>query len=149
MQKARGHIVKLHPLGALSKNIEGKSLSEMLDMRAQGAVAFTDGWKPVQNANLLLKALEYIKAFDGLILQMPVEETLSSGGLMHEGITSTRLGMPGIPTLAETLFIHRDIELLRYTGSRLHITGVSTAEGLDLIRRAKAEGLAITCSVTP
>lgn len=148
-QKARGHAVSLHPLGAVTKGIEGKALSEMLDMRAHGAVAFTDGWKPVQNPNLLLKALEYVKAFSGTVIQLPVDEALSKGGLMHEGPISTRLGMPGIPTIAETLFIHRDIELLRYTGSSLHITGVSTAEGLDMIRRAKAEGLNITCSVTP
>lgn len=148
-QKARGHAVSLHPLGAVTKGIEGKALSEMLDMRAHGAVAFTDGWKPVQNPNLLLKALEYVKAFSGTVIQLPVDEALAKGGLMHEGPVSTRLGMPGIPTIAETLFIHRDIELLRYTGSSLHITGVSTAEGLDMIRKAKAEGLNITCSVTP
>lgn len=149
LQKARNHMVRLHPLGAVTKNIEGKTLSEMLDMHRHGALAFTDGWKPVQNPNLLLKALEYVKAFDGTIIQMPVEETLSAGGLMHEGAISTRLGMPGIPALAETLIIHRDIELLRYTGSKLHITGVSTTEGLELIRNAKAEGLRVSCSVTP
>lgn len=148
-QKARGHAVKLFPLGALTKNIEGKNLAEMLDMHAHGAVAFTDGWKPVQNPNLLLKALEYVRAFDGIVIQLPADTALSAGGLMHEGPVSTRLGIAGIPALAETLFIHRDLELLRYTGSKLHITGVSTAEGLDMIRKAKAEGLHITCSVTP
>lgn len=148
-QKAKGHAVRLQPLGALTKNIEGKNLAEMLDMHTHGAVAFTDGWKPVQNPNLLLKALEYVKSFDGTVIQLPADAALSAGGLMHEGPTSTKLGMAGIPALAETLFIHRDLELLRYTGSKLHITGVSTAEGLDMIRKAKKDGLHVTCSVTP
>lgn len=149
LQRAAGNIVNLHPLGAVSKNIEGKNLAEMLDMRAFGAIAFTDGWQPVQSAGLLLKALEYIKAFKGLILQIPVDHALAAGGLMHEGERSTMLGMPGIPALAETLIIQRDLELLRYTGSRLHITGISAAESVKLIREAKKEGLEITCSVTP
>lgn len=149
IRKASGNVVTLHPLGAASHDIEGKVLAEMLDMRAQGAVAFTDGWKPIQNANLALKVLEYIKAFNGVLLQIPAEASLSAGGLMHEGSTSTRLGMAGIPEMAETLFLHRDLELLRYTGSRLHISGVSSAAGIDMIRKAKAEGLDVTCSVTP
>ncbi len=149
IRKALGNVVSLHPMGSASNNIEGKTLAEMLDMRAQGAVAFTDGWKPIQNANLALKALEYIKAFNGVLLQIPAEGSLSAGGLMHEGSTSTRLGMAGIPEMAETLLIHRDLELLRYTGSRLHISGISSAAGVDMIRKAKAEGLDVTCSVTP
>lgn len=147
--RAAGHATKLRPLGSISHNIEGNVLAEMMDMRSQGAVAFTDGWKPVQNPNLMLKALEYVKAFNGLLMQIPVDASLSSNGLMHEGPVSTNLGMPGIPSLAETLVIHRDIELLRYTNSRLHLTGISSAEGVDMIRRAKADGLSITCSVTP
>ncbi|MGN6566381.1 MAG: dihydroorotase [Flavipsychrobacter sp.] len=149
LQKAKGHAVSLHPLGAVTQGIEGKNLAEMLDMRRHGAIAFSDGWKPIQNAGLMLKALEYAKSFNGILIQLPVDTALSAGGLMHEGPVSTRLGMAGIPALAETLMVHRDIELLRYTGSRLHITGVSTAAALDMIRSAKQEGLDITCSVTP
>jgi dihydroorotase len=149
LQRANGNAVNIHPLGAITKEIEGKSLAEMLDMHAHGAIAFTDGWKPVQNANLMLKALEYAKSFDGVLLQIPLDISLSSGGLMHEGPISTALGMAGIPVLAETVLIHRDIELVKYTGSRLHITGVSTAHGLEMIRKAKADGCKITCSVTP
>jgi len=149
LKQAEGNPVTIHPLGAVSKDIEGKALAEMLDMHTHGALAFTDGWKPVQNANVLLKALEYVKAFSGTILQIPCDAALSAGGLMHEGPESTRLGMPGIPVLAETLQLYRDIELLRYTGSRLHVTGISAAESVAMIRKAKAEGLAITCSVTP
>lgn len=149
LQKAKGNVVNLHPLGVISANAEGKTLAEMMDMRAHGALAFTDGWKPVQSAGLMLKALEYVRTFNGVLLQLPVDASLAEGGLMHEGPVSTKLGMAGVPVMAESLVIHRDIELLRYTVSRLHITGVSTAEGLELIRRAKAEGLDITCSVTP
>ena len=149
LQRAANHVVTLHPMGAASQDIEGKVLSEMMDMRSNGAVAFTDGWKPIQNANLMLKALEYVKAFDGQLVQIPVEASLSAGGLMHEGPESTRLGMAGIPVMSETLLVHRDIELLRYTKSKLHITGVSSKETVDMIRKAKAEGLQVTCSVTP
>lgn len=149
LQRAKNNAVTLHPLGTATQNAEGKDLAEMLDMQAHGAVAFTDGWKPIQNSGLMLKALEYVKAFNGTIIQIPVDEALAKGGLMNESTVSTQLGMPGIPALAETLQVHRDIELLRYTGSRLHITGVSTAAALDMIRAAKKEGLAVTCSVTP
>lgn len=141
--------IDIHPLGAISKNIEGKDLAEMLDMHHAGAIAFTDGWKTVSNAQLFLKALEYVTAFNGILIQLPVFESLYKGGLMHEGTNSVQWGMPGIPSIAETLQIHRDIELLRYTQSRLHISGISTKEGVQQIRDAKKEGLDITCSVTP
>lgn len=149
IKQAEGHAVTLRPLGAISNNIEGKNLAEMLDMHANGAIAFSDGWKPIQNASLMLKALEYAKSFDGTLIQIPMDANLAAGGLMHEGVESTQLGMPGIPTLAESLHLHRDIELLRYTGSKLHVTGISSAESVALIRKAKEEGLNITCSVTP
>jgi len=148
-QQALGNIAELHPIGAATQNTDGKELAEMLDMRSHGAIVFSDGWKPVQDANLMLKALEYVKAFKGIIMQIPVDTALASGGLMNEGIVSTGLGMAGIPALAETLSVHRDIELVRYTGSRLHITGISTAASVEMVRKAKTEGLAITCSVTP
>jgi dihydroorotase len=147
--QSESHAVQLYPIGAISKDIEGKNLAEMLDMHAHGAIAFSDGWKPIQNPNLMLKALEYAKAFDGTLIQLPCDTNLSAGGLMHEGPESTRLGMPGIPTIAETLQLYRDIELLRYTNSKLHVTGISSAESVAMVRRAKAEGLNITCSVTP
>jgi len=149
LQRAKGHAVSLHPIGTATQNAEGKVLAEMMDMRHNGAIAFSDGWKPIQNAGLMLKALEYVKSFKGILVQLPVDTALAADGLMHEGPVSTKLGMAGIPALAETIMVHRDIELLRYTGSRLHITGVSTAVALDMIRKAKKEGLDITCSVTP
>jgi dihydroorotase len=149
LQKGKGNVVSLHPLGAATQDIEGKNLAEMLDMHSHGAIAFTDGWKPIQNPLLMLKALEYAKAFNGTIIQIPVDTALAGGGLMHEGHESVKLGMAGIPSLSETILLHRDIELLRYTGSKLHVTGLSTTEGVEMVRKAKKEGLNITCSVTP
>jgi dihydroorotase len=137
------------PIGALSKKIEGKDLAEMIDMHYAGAVASSDGLYPVQSTLLFLKALQYVKTFDGVVIQMPIDKSLGSLGLMNEGITSTQLGLPGIPAIAEELMIARDIELLKYTNSKLHITGVSTAKGMALIEAGKKAGLALTCSVTP
>jgi len=141
--------VALHVIGGISKNLEGKELAEMMDMRQAGAVAFSDGWRPVQNAGLMLKALEYVKAFGGTLIQLPVHAALAQGGLMNEGETSVRLGMSGIPNIAESLLVQRDIELVRYTGSRIHFSGISTPESLALVRAAKKDGLQVTCSVTP
>lgn len=141
--------INVFPIGALSKKIEGKDLAEMIDMYNNGAIAFSDGLHPVQSTLLFLKALQYVKAFDGVVIQMPIDKSLGSLGLMNEGILSTQLGLPGIPAIAEELMISRDIELLRYTQSKLHITGVSTAKGIAMIEAAKKEGLQITCSVTP
>jgi len=141
--------IHILPLGAISKKIEGKDLAEMIDMYSNGAIAFTDGLHPVQSTLLFLKALQYVKAFDGVVIQMPIDKSLGSLGLMNEGILSTQLGLPGIPAIAEELMIHRDIELVKYTQSKLHITSVSTAKGIALIAAAKKEGLPISCSVTP
>ena len=148
-QKTKSLPVNIHPLGAVTKNIEGKDLAEMYDMQASGAIAFSDGLQPVQTPGLLLKALQYVKAFDGVIIQMPIDKSIGANGLMNEGITSTQLGLPGIPAIAEEIMVKRDIDLLRYTQSKLHITGISTANSLAFIQAAKAEGLQISCSVTP
>lgn len=149
LKNTENDLVTVHPIGSITQKIEGKALAEMYDMNKSGAIAFSDGWHPVQHPGLMLKALEYVKAFQGILIQLPLDESLAVGGLMHEGQLSTKLGMPGIPNLAETTILHRDIELLRYTQSRLHITGISTEEGVNMIRKAKKEGLQITCSVTP
>ncbi|MEO7311264.1 MAG: dihydroorotase [Chitinophagaceae bacterium] len=149
VQKSASLAASVHPAGAITKNCEGKELAEMYDMKSSGAIAFTDGWNPVQSGQVMLKALQYVKAFGGVIIQVPDEISLSKNGLMNEGIISTQLGLPGKPAIAESLMVVRDIELLRYTQSRLHLTGISTAAGIDLVRKAKAEGLYITCSVTP
>jgi dihydroorotase len=137
------------PIGCISKNAEGKELAEMYDMHNSGALVFSDGCNPVQNPNLMIKALQYATANDTLLIQVPDEHNISSHGLINEGLMSTKMGLPGKPSIAEELMISRDIELLRYTESKLHITGISTASGLEKIRKAKQEGLNITCSVTP
>ncbi|SHM72090.1 dihydroorotase [Chitinophaga jiangningensis] len=149
LSRSRQHVVNVLPIGAATKNLEGTGLAEMYEMRQAGAIAFSDGWKPVQSPGLLLKALQYIKAFDGTFIQLPDDQSISAHGLMNEGIYSTQLGMPGKPALAEELIIQRDIELAKYTDSRLHITGITTRKSVELIAAAKAQGIKVTCSVTP
>ncbi|MCW3115840.1 MAG: dihydroorotase [Segetibacter sp.] len=149
VQKSKALPVTIHPLGAISKNGEGKELSEMYDMYKSGAIAFSDGLQPVQTPGLLLKALQYVKAIDGVLIQLPIDKSVAKFGLINEGITSTRLGLAGIPSIAEELMVGRDIELAKYTGSRLHITGISTGKSVQIIREAKEQGVAVTCSVTP
>ena len=139
----------IHPIGAVSKGTEGKDLAEMYDMRASGAVAFSDGLNPVQSAGILLKALQYVKAFEGVIIQIPDDKSVGSNGLVHEGIISTQLGLPGKPMMSEELIIARDIKLARYTDSRIHFTGITSPKSIEYIRRGKDSGLQITCSVTP
>jgi dihydroorotase len=149
VQKSKRLAVSVHPIAAITKNAEGRELAEMYDMHQSGAVAFSDGMNPVQSSGLLLKALQYVKAISKTIIQVPDDRSISASGLMNEGIVSTQLGLPGQPSIAEELMIRRDIELVKYTGSKLHITGVSTAKAIDLIKEAKAEGVRVTCSVTP
>ena len=149
VQRSKQLPVTVLPIGAISKNCEGKDLAEMYDMYASGAVAFSDGLHPMQSSQVMLKALQYVKAFDGVVIQVPDELSLTKQGLMNEGIISTQMGLPGKPAIGESLMVARDIELVRYTGSRIHFTGVSTAASIELIKKAKAEGLQVTCSVTP
>ena len=137
------HII---PLGCVSQRSEGIELAELVDMHQAGAVGFSDGKLPIQNTGLLLKALEYVKIFSGIILNHPHTHDLAPEGFIHEGDVSVALGLRGIPTLSEVLMLKRDIDLLRYTGSRLHVLNVSTAAGVEQIRMAKTEGLSITCS---
>ncbi|MFN5426867.1 MAG: dihydroorotase [Bacteroidota bacterium] len=149
LQKGKTLPAILHPLGAITKGCQGKELAEMYDMHNSGATAFTDGLTAVQQPGLLLKALQYVKAFSGVVIQLPVDKSIGAHGLMNEGIISTRMGLPGIPALAEEIMVKRDLDLLRYTQSKLHITGITTAKSLQLIRDAREEGWNVTCSVTP
>lgn len=141
--------VHVHPLGAITQKTEGKELAEMYDMRNSGAIAFSDGLLPVQSAGLFLKALQYVKAFDGVLIQLPIDRSIGNAGLMNEGIISTQLGLPGLPAIAEISILKRDLDLLKYSNSKLHFTGITTKESLDLISAAKAAGLKVSCSVTP
>ena len=149
IQKSSGLPVNIYPIANITKNAAGKELTEMYDMFGSGAIAFSDGTQALQSPGILLKALQYILPIPVTILQLPDDESISTHGLMNEGIVSTQLGLPGKPVIAEELMIARDIELLRYTNSRLHITGVSSKKGISLINAAKKDGLNITCSVSP
>lgn len=149
IQKSRSLPVNIHPIGAITKNTEGNELAEMYDMKASGAIAFGDGINSVQSSGLLLKALQYIKAFDGTIIQLPDDKSINPHGLMNEGIVSTQLGLPGKPSMSEELFIARDIELANYAGSKIHFTGISSIKSIEQIQFAKKKNSLITCSVAP
>jgi dihydroorotase len=149
VQRSKTLPANIHPIGAVTKNTEGKELAEMYDMHQSGAVAFGDGTCSIQSSGLLLKALQYVKAINKVVVQLPNDKSISAHGLMNESIVSTQLGLPGQPSIAEELMISRDIELATYTGSKIHFTGISSAKSVELIRQAKKEGVAVTCSVTP
>jgi len=149
VQKSKVLAVNIYPIGAVTKNTEGNELAEMYDMQSSGAAAFSDGINAIQNSGLLIKALQYIKTFNGNIIQVPDDKNIAPGGLMNEGIISTQLGLPGKPSMAEELIVARDIKLARYAGSQLHFTGISSAKSLEYIKRAKEHGIKISCSVTP
>lgn len=149
VQKGKNLPVTLHPIGAITKNTEGKELAEMYDMHQSGAICFSDGINPLQSSGIMLKALQYVKAVDSPLIQLPDDKAINVQGVMNEGIASTLLGLPGRPPIAEEIMVARDIELVKYTGSKIHITGVSTKKSISLIRKAKKEGIAVTCSVTP
>lgn len=140
-------IVDFYPIGAISENCEGKDITEMLDMQAAGAIAFSDGRKALQHNGLMLRALQYVQIFDGVIINRPSDKAIATDGQMHEGVVSTSLGLKGIPSLAEELMVERDLHLLEYSGSRLHIANISTASAVERIRKAKTKGLNVTASV--
>jgi dihydroorotase len=139
--------VRLMPYGALTKNCEGKDFAEIYDLEHAGALAFTDGKQGIADSGLMLRSLQYVKPFKGLVMQTPQCKSLTSHGQMHEGECSTRLGTPGIPSIAETTIVERDLQLLQYAESRLHFNHISTAESVEIIRKAKAAGQAVTASV--
>ncbi len=145
--KTKNDLVDFLPLGALSHDCKGENISEMYDMYESGIKAFTDGVKTVKDSGLMLRALQYVKAFDGLIINHPFEKSVAQGGQMHEGVMSTSLGMKGIPSLSEEMMLVRDLYLLEYADGTLHVQNISTARSVDLIRQAKAKGLRVTASV--
>ncbi len=148
-RKTSSLAVNVHPMGCITRGAEGKELAEMYDMRMSGAIAFTDGKKPLQSAGVLVKALQYIKSFNGVLLQIPDDRSISPNGLMTEGITSTQMGLPGRPEIAEEVQVARDIKLAQYAGSRIHLTGISTQQSVRQIKEAKSKNIEVTCSATP
>ena len=146
--KANGFATQLYPIGALTKESEGKDMAELFDMKKAGAVAFGDYNKSLDNANLLKIALQYVQDFDGLVIAFAQDDKIKGNGVVNEGIVSTRLGLKGIPNLAEELQIARNLFLLEYTGGKLHIPTISTAKSVALIKDAKTKGLNVSCSVS-
>jgi len=140
---------RVHPAGALTKGLKGESLAEMGDMVAAGAVAFTDDGRGVQNTGVMRIAMDYAKMFGKTVLSHCQMEDLSAGGVVNEGVVSTRLGMAGYPAQAEEIQIARDIALCELTGCPLHIQHLTTAAGLALVTQAKEKGLPVSCEVTP
>ncbi len=149
INKSRGSIVDIFPVGAVTKNSEGKELAEIYDMHKAGAVAFSDAPKTIMVAGLMMRGLLYVKKINGVIISHPHDETIAPGGQMNEGASSVHLGMNGIPSLAEDLMVVRDIELAEYTGSRVHFSCISTKEAVDRIREAKKKGIPVTAGVNP
>ena len=145
--KAQGAVTELFPIGALTKESEGKDMAELFDMKNAGAIAFGDYNRSIENANLLKIALQYTQDFDGLVIAFAQDEKIKGNGVANEGIVSTRLGLKGIPNLAEELQVARNLFLLEYTGGKLHIPTISTAKSVALIQEAKAKGLQVSCSV--
>ena len=145
--KAIGAATELFPIGALTKESEGKDMAELFDMKNAGAIAFGDYNRSLDNANLLKIALQYTQDFDGLVIAFSQDEKIKGNGVANEGIVSTRLGLKGIPNLAEELQVARNLFLLEYTGGKLHIPTISTSKSVALIQEGKAKGLQVSCSV--
>jgi dihydroorotase len=140
--------VHSYPIGALTKNSKGVELAEILEMANSGAIGFGDYKKPMSNPNMLKLALLYSKKFNYPIFSFPFEKSINGDGVMNESVSSTLLGLKGIPSISEEMNIYRDLSILEYTGGHLHIPTISTAKSVDLIREAKLKKLNVSCSTT-
>lgn len=144
---AKGNLVSVYPIGAISKDRSGNDLAELYDMRQAGAIAFSNGNKSVQQAGLMSRALLYCKGFEGLVMSYAEDASIAGGAKMNEGVASTFLGMKGNPNLAEELMVSRDLYLAAYNNAPIHFSTVSTKESVELIRFAKERGIEVTCDV--
>jgi dihydroorotase len=140
---------RVRPIGAVTRGLEGKSLADIADMREGGIVAISDDGRPVWNAGVMRRALEYARTFDLPLVQHAEEPELVEGGAMNEGPVATRIGLRGQPACAESSMVARDLELVEWTGARYHVAHVSAARSVALVRDAKRRGLPVTCEVTP
>jgi dihydroorotase len=145
--KSKENIVNLLPIGALTVDNKGEDICELFDMHNSGAIAFGDYKTSIKDPNVLKLALEYTQSFSGIICSFPMDSNLGKNGMINESPQSVQLGLKGIPKLSEHLQIKRDLSILKYTGGRLHIPTISTAESVTLIRDAKKQGMAVSCSV--
>ncbi len=141
--------VRVYPVATISKGAKGQELAEYGELRHAGAVAVSDDGLPVMNSQLMRRALEYAATFNLLVISHAEDAALAAAGVMNEGVTSTRLGLHGIPSAAETVMVYRDLALAELTGGRLHIAHVSTAEAVACIRRAKERGAPVTAETAP
>lgn len=141
--------VRVHPIGALTVGLLGESIAEMGDMIAEGAVAFSDDGRGVQDAGMMRRVMDYAKAFDAIVVSHCEDEALVGEGVVNEGAVSTRLGLAGWPAAGEEVAVARDVAIAELTGCRLHIAHLTTAGALQVVRDAKARGVAVTCEVTP
>jgi dihydroorotase len=141
--------VRVYPVGAISKGLAGEQLSEMGELKDAGCVAVSDDGRPVMNAELMRRAMEYARTFGLPVVQHCEDLTLSAGGAMNEGRVATRAGIRAQPSSAESAMVARDLELCALTGARYHVAHVSSADSIRLIREAKRRGLPVTCEVTP
>ncbi|RMF61442.1 MAG: dihydroorotase [Calditrichaeota bacterium] len=146
---ARDFLVDVFPIAAVTRSRAGEKLTEMGDLVQAGSVAFSDDGDPVATAGMMRTALEYASMFGVPIIDHCEEKSLSGNGAMHEGAMSTRLGLEGIPAVAEEIVVSRDIQLAEFTGGRVHIAHISTAGAVEMVRRAKHRGVPVTCEVTP
>lgn len=148
-QAERAGLANVFPIGAITKSSDGSELAEMGEMKAAGAVAVSDDGRPVPNAGIMRRAMQYARDFDLPVIDHCEDKSLSSGGVMHEGKISLLLGLKGMPALAEEIDVVRDILLAKETGAHIHIAHVSTKGAIEAVRRAKNEGINVTCEVTP
>jgi len=147
LAKAASCLTDVYPYGSVTKDNKGEEITDMIDQQAAGAIAFTDGENPIWNTDIMLKALLYVEKFHGLIINIPQEKYLNFLGHMHEGHTSTILGTKGLPRIAEEIMIERDLRILEYAGGKVHFSNISSEESVKLIRRAKRNGLNVTCDI--
>ena len=148
IKKSKNHTTKLYPIGNLTLNGEGNKLAPLYDMKLAGAIAYGDHKKAVKDSSLMKIALEYSKSFEGIVISYPNDESLSSNGVMNEGLTSTSLGLKGIPNVSESIQVFRDLQILEYTGGKLHIPYITTEKSVNLIKDAKKRNLNISSSVS-
>jgi dihydroorotase len=137
----------VHPLGALTMGLKGQALTEMAELTESGCIGFSQAEVPMEDTTVLLRALQYAKTFDFTVWLRPQDAHIGRGGVAHSGPLASRLGLSGVPVMAETIALHTIFELMRATGARVHLCRISSAAGLDLVRAAKAEGLPVTCDV--
>ena len=148
IKKSLNHTSTVYPIGNLTLNAEGNELAPLYDMKLAGAIAYGDHKKPIKDSSLMKIALEYSKSFEGLVISYPNDESLSYNGVMNEGLTSTSLGLKGIPNVSESIQIFRDLQILEYTGGKLHIPYVTTEKSVNLIKDAKKRNLNVSSSVS-